>query len=96
MNELTARLPETDIQMLTNERRFGWPDFTEALMTVAHPRLILCIPVMRTMRRNTITLYKPAVLSIKRFRDYIAWLATSKQSKYAWYFTNLRLPDSAS
>jgi MoaA/NifB/PqqE/SkfB family radical SAM enzyme len=45
MSEMTARLPGTDIQMLTNGRRFAWPDFTDACMTVAHPRLIPCIPV---------------------------------------------------
>ena len=45
MTELTTRLPETSIQMLTNGRRFAWPDFTEAFMAVAHPRLIVCIPL---------------------------------------------------
>lgn len=45
LQELRARLPETDIQMLTNGRRFAWPQFVEAFMGVAHPRLTLCIPL---------------------------------------------------
>ncbi len=27
---IREKLPETDIHMLTNGRRFAWPDFTEA------------------------------------------------------------------
>lgn len=43
--ELRARLAETNIHMLTNGRRFARPDFAEAFMAVAHPRLTVCIPV---------------------------------------------------
>ena len=45
LRELRTRLPETNIHMLTNGRRFARPDFVEAFMTVAHPRLTVCIPV---------------------------------------------------
>jgi His-Xaa-Ser system radical SAM maturase HxsC len=45
LEELRARLPETNIHMLTNGRRFVWSDFVEAFMAVAHPRLTVCIPV---------------------------------------------------
>ncbi len=45
MAALKARLPQTNIHMLTNGRRFAWPDFTQAFMAVAHPRLTVGIPV---------------------------------------------------
>ena len=45
MTELKARLPQTNIQMLTNGRRFAWPDFTDAFMAAAHPRLTIGIPL---------------------------------------------------
>jgi His-Xaa-Ser system radical SAM maturase HxsC len=45
LDELRTRLPETNIQMLTNGRRFAWPHFVERFMAVAHPRLTLCIPL---------------------------------------------------
>jgi His-Xaa-Ser system radical SAM maturase HxsC len=45
MAELKARLPQTNIHMLTNGRRFAWPDFTEAFMAAAHPRLTVGIPL---------------------------------------------------
>jgi len=38
-------LPETDIHMLTNGRRFAWPDFTEAFMEARPARLTVGIPV---------------------------------------------------
>jgi His-Xaa-Ser system radical SAM maturase HxsC len=43
--ELKAQMPETDIHMLTNGRRFAWPDFTEAFSAVGHPHLTLGIPL---------------------------------------------------
>jgi pyruvate-formate lyase-activating enzyme len=45
LEELRARLPETNIHLLTNGRRFARPDFVAAFMAVAHPRLTVCIPV---------------------------------------------------
>ena len=45
IGELRARLPETNVHMLTNGRRFAWPDFVDAFMAVAHPRLTLGIPL---------------------------------------------------
>jgi His-Xaa-Ser system radical SAM maturase HxsC len=44
-SELSARLPNTAIHMLTNGRRFARPDFTEAFIDVAPPRLTLGIPL---------------------------------------------------
>ena len=38
-------LPETDLHMLTNGRAFAWPAFTHALAQIAHPRLVLGIPL---------------------------------------------------
>lgn len=45
LDELRARLPETNIHMLTNGRRFAWPQFVDAFMASAHPRLTVCIPL---------------------------------------------------
>jgi His-Xaa-Ser system radical SAM maturase HxsC len=45
LDELRARLPETNIHMLTNGRRFAWPQFVDAFMAFAHPRLTVCIPL---------------------------------------------------
>lgn len=45
LDELRARLPDTNIHMLTNGRRFAWPQFVEAFMAFAHPRLTVCIPL---------------------------------------------------
>jgi His-Xaa-Ser system radical SAM maturase HxsC len=42
---LREELPETDIHMLTNGRRFAWPDFTEAFMEARPARLTVGIPV---------------------------------------------------
>jgi len=44
-HELKLRLPDTAIHMLTNGRRFAWPDFTEAFIDVGHSRLMLGIPL---------------------------------------------------
>jgi His-Xaa-Ser system radical SAM maturase HxsC len=45
LDELRARLPDTNIHMLTNGRRFAWPQFVDAFMAFAHPRLTVCIPL---------------------------------------------------
>ena len=45
LSELRAHLPETNIHMLTNGRRFAWPRFVDAFMAVAHPRLTVCVPL---------------------------------------------------
>jgi len=45
LDELRSRLPETDIHMLTNGRRFAWPQFVDAFVAFAHPRLTVCIPL---------------------------------------------------
>jgi His-Xaa-Ser system radical SAM maturase HxsC len=45
LDELGARLPETNIHMLTNGRRFAWPHFVEQFVAHAHPRLTVCIPL---------------------------------------------------
>ena len=45
LDKLRSRLPETDIHMLTNGRRFAWPQFVDAFMAFAHPRLTVCIPL---------------------------------------------------
>lgn len=42
---IRTRLPETDIHMLTNGRRFAWPEFTQAFIEVRPPRLTLGIPL---------------------------------------------------
>jgi His-Xaa-Ser system radical SAM maturase HxsC len=42
---LREQLPETDIHMLTNGRRFAWPDYTQRFVAETHPRLTLGIPV---------------------------------------------------
>lgn len=38
-------LPETHVHMLTNGRRFAWPDFTAAFAAARHSRLTLGIPL---------------------------------------------------
>jgi His-Xaa-Ser system radical SAM maturase HxsC len=43
--KLRDRLPETDIHILTNGRRFAWPEFTAEFAAVSHPRLSLGIPL---------------------------------------------------
>jgi len=43
--ELKLRMPEADVQMLTNGRRFARPDFTQAFVEARHPRLTTCIPL---------------------------------------------------
>jgi len=45
LTELRTRMPETEIHMLTNGRRFARPDFTQAFVEARHPRLITCIPL---------------------------------------------------
>jgi His-Xaa-Ser system radical SAM maturase HxsC len=45
LRKLRERLPQADIHMLTNGRRFAWPDFTESFVESRHPRLTLGIPV---------------------------------------------------
>jgi His-Xaa-Ser system radical SAM maturase HxsC len=45
IRELRDRLPNTDVHMLTNGRRFAWTEFTAAFMSIAHPRLTLGVPV---------------------------------------------------
>ena len=42
---IREKLPETDIHMLTNGRRFAWPDFTEAFAAARPDRLSVGIPV---------------------------------------------------
>jgi His-Xaa-Ser system radical SAM maturase HxsC len=43
--ELRTWMPETEIHMLTNGRRFARPDFTQAFVEARHPRLTTCIPL---------------------------------------------------
>jgi His-Xaa-Ser system radical SAM maturase HxsC len=43
--ELKLRMPDAEIHMLTNGRRFAWPEFTEAFVQACHPRLTTCIPL---------------------------------------------------
>ena len=45
LTELTNRMPETEILMLTNGRRFARTDFTQAFVAARHPRLTTCIPL---------------------------------------------------
>jgi His-Xaa-Ser system radical SAM maturase HxsC len=45
LTKLRDRLPETDIHILTNGRRFAWPDFTAEFAAIGHPRLSLGIPL---------------------------------------------------
>lgn len=45
LEELKSRLPDTPVHTLTNGRRFAWPKFTAALISVAHPRLSFGIPL---------------------------------------------------
>jgi His-Xaa-Ser system radical SAM maturase HxsC len=42
---IQERMPETDVHMLTNGRRFAWADFTAAFMEARPRRLTLGIPV---------------------------------------------------
>ncbi len=43
--EMKRRLPETHVHMLTNGRRFAWPEFTAAFAAARHPHLTLGIPL---------------------------------------------------
>jgi len=43
--ELRLRMPDAEIHMLTNGRRFAWPEFTAAFVRSCHPRLTTCIPL---------------------------------------------------
>jgi His-Xaa-Ser system radical SAM maturase HxsC len=43
MAELGQRMPDAEIHMLTNGRRFARPEFTEAFVQARHPRLTACI-----------------------------------------------------
>jgi His-Xaa-Ser system radical SAM maturase HxsC len=45
MAELGQRMPDAEIHMLTNGRRFARPEFTEAFVQARHPRLTACIPL---------------------------------------------------
>jgi His-Xaa-Ser system radical SAM maturase HxsC len=45
LGELKCRQPDTHVHMLTNGRRFAWPEFTTGFMAVEHPRLSLGIPL---------------------------------------------------
>ncbi len=45
LSELNLRMPDAEIHMLTNGRRFAWPEFTEAFVQACHPRLTTCIPL---------------------------------------------------
>jgi His-Xaa-Ser system radical SAM maturase HxsC len=42
---IREKLPQADIHMLTNGRRFAWPQFTEAFMEARPDRLTMGIPV---------------------------------------------------
>jgi His-Xaa-Ser system radical SAM maturase HxsC len=42
--ELRDRLPKTDVHMLTNGRRFAWPEFTATFADLGHPSVTLGIP----------------------------------------------------
>src|SRR2546422_769279 len=43
--ELKRCLPETHVHVLTNGRRFAWPELTASLAALEHPRLTLGIPL---------------------------------------------------
>jgi His-Xaa-Ser system radical SAM maturase HxsC len=43
--ELRLRMPDAEIHMLTNGRRFARPEFSEAFVEARHPRLTACIPL---------------------------------------------------
>jgi His-Xaa-Ser system radical SAM maturase HxsC len=45
LRELDRRLPDTDVHMLTNGRRFAWPEFTAEFMEPRHPKVTLGIPL---------------------------------------------------
>lgn len=45
VTKLRDRLPDTNIHILTNGRRFAWPEFTAEFAAVGHPRLSLGIPL---------------------------------------------------
>ena len=45
MASLRDRMPDTAIHMLTNGRRFAWPDFTRRFAAVGHPNLSLGVPL---------------------------------------------------
>jgi hypothetical protein len=42
---LRDRMPDTAIHMLTNGRRFAWPDFTRRFAAIGHPNLSLGVPL---------------------------------------------------
>jgi His-Xaa-Ser system radical SAM maturase HxsC len=43
--EMRRHLPDTQVHMLTNGRRFAWPAFTSAFTAARHPHLTLGIPI---------------------------------------------------
>lgn len=45
MAELRQRMPDAEIHMLTNGRRFARPEFAEAFVEARHPLLTTCIPL---------------------------------------------------
>jgi His-Xaa-Ser system radical SAM maturase HxsC len=45
LRALREKLPNTEVQMLTNGRRFAWSAFTRDFVEATHPRLVLCIPL---------------------------------------------------
>lgn len=45
LKELGSRFPETSIHMLTNGRRFAWPEYTAAFMGARPPGLSVGIPI---------------------------------------------------
>src|SRR5260370_3876453 len=42
---LRGKMPSTAVHILTNGRRFAWPDFTEKFAAIGHPNLSLGIPL---------------------------------------------------
>ena len=42
---LRDRMPDTAIHLLTNGRRFAWPDFTRRFAAIGHPNLSLGVPL---------------------------------------------------
>ena len=45
LTELKLRMPDGDIHMLTNGRRFAFQEFTAAFVQARHPHLTACIPL---------------------------------------------------
>lgn len=45
MHKITTKLPDTEIQILTNGRAFAWNDFVFEVSKVSNSKMVWCIPI---------------------------------------------------